>query len=73
MTQFDRATDRALWQLGAEVFVDLAGMQAFGDIAGEAQLGAGGGDIQQLSAQRRAEFFPGDFRVIGWLCLMLAR
>lgn len=37
-------------------------MQAFGDIAGEAQLGAGGGDIQQLSAQRRAEFFPGDFR-----------
>ncbi len=73
MTQFDRATDRALWQLGAEVFVDLAGMQAFGDIAGEAQLGAGGGDIQQLSAQRRAEFSPAISAAIGWLCLMLAR
>ena len=48
---------------GDEAVVDLAQLQAVGDVTFKAQLAAGGGNIQQLAVDRRFELFAAQFDV----------
>ncbi|MNF90226.1 hypothetical protein D3C84_727830 [compost metagenome] len=57
VAQFDRRRHFAEGQVGVETVVDLTQLQAAGDVALEAQLAAGGGNVQQLAADRCLELF----------------
>ncbi|MNF83711.1 hypothetical protein D3C84_660400 [compost metagenome] len=57
ITQFDRRRHLAERQVGVETVVNLTQLQAAGDVTFEAQFATRGGNVQQLAADGRLEFF----------------